>query len=104
MPRECYLYAIPYKYYEEDRIRRYGFHGTSHKYVAQKGCKMTGLDFEKSKVITCHIGNGASITAIKDGKSFDTSMGFTTVDGLMMGTRSGEIDPAYCSTSWTKRG
>lgn len=93
MPRESFLYAIPYKYYEEMRVRRYGFHGTSHKYVAQKACEMTGLDFQTAKIITCHIGNGASITAIKDGKSFDTSMGFTPVDGLMMGTRSGTIDP-----------
>lgn len=92
MPMETYLYAIPYKYYEEFRIRRYGFHGTSHKFVAQKACDMLGLEFEKSKIITCHIGNGASVTAIKDGKSFDTSMGFTPVDGLMMGTRCGAID------------
>lgn len=93
MPRETYLYAIPYKYYEDMRIRRYGFHGTSHKYVAEKACEMTGLDFENSKIITCHIGNGASVTAIKNGKSYDTSMGFTPVDGLMMGTRCGSIDP-----------
>ncbi|MEG1954504.1 MAG: acetate kinase [Mucinivorans sp.] len=92
MPKESYLYAIPYKYYEDLRVRRYGFHGTSHKYVAQKACQMTGLDFEHSKIITCHIGNGASITAIKNGKSFDTSMGFTPVDGLMMGTRCGSVD------------
>lgn len=93
MPKESYLYALPYRYYEDLRIRRYGFHGTSHKYVAQKACEMTGVDFENSKIITCHIGNGASITAIKNGKSYDTSMGFTPVDGLMMGTRSGTIDP-----------
>lgn len=93
MPPESYLYAIPYKYYEEMRIRRYGFHGTSHKFVAQKACEQTGLEFETSKIITCHIGNGASVTAIKNGKSIDTSMGFTPVDGLMMGTRSGTIDP-----------
>ncbi|MEG2866084.1 MAG: acetate/propionate family kinase, partial [Mucinivorans sp.] len=86
-------YAIPYNYYEDMRVRRYGFHGTSHKYVAQKACEMTGLDFETAKIITCHIGNGASVTAIKNGKSIDTSMGFTPVDGLMMGTRSGLIDP-----------
>lgn len=92
MPRETYLYPIPYKYYEELRIRRYGFHGTSHKYVAQKAAEMAGLDFENSKIITCHIGNGASLTAIKNGKSYDTSMGFTPVDGLMMGTRCGAID------------
>ena len=94
MPRENYLYAIPYKYYEDYRIRKYGFHGTSHKYVAQKGCKLAGLDFEKSRVITCHIGNGASVTAIRNGKSVDTSMGFTPVDGLVMGTRSGSVDPS----------
>lgn len=93
MPQESYLYAIPYKYYEDYRIRRYGFHGTSHKYVAQKACEMTGLPFCQAKIITCHIGNGASVTAIKDGKSVDTSMGFTPVDGLMMGTRTGSIDP-----------
>lgn len=93
MPRESYLYAIPYRYYEDYRIRRYGFHGTSHKFVAQKACDMTGLDFNNSKIVTCHIGNGASITSILNGKSVDTSMGFTPVDGLMMGTRSGTIDP-----------
>lgn len=93
MPREAFLYAIPYKYYEEHRVRRYGFHGTSHKFVAQKACAMVGLDFEKSNIITCHIGNGGSVTAIKNGKSIDTSMGFTPVDGLMMGTRCGTVDP-----------
>lgn len=93
MPAKNYIYAIPYKYYEEYKVRRYGFHGTSHKFVAQKACAMTGIDFENSKIITCHIGNGASVTAILDGKSFDTSMGFTPVDGLVMGTRCGLIDP-----------
>ena len=93
IPAKNYLYALPYKYYEDYRIRRYGFHGTSHKFVAKKACDICGLDFEKSKVITCHIGNGASVTAILNGKSFDTSMGFTPVDGLIMGTRTGEIDP-----------
>lgn len=104
MPRENYLYAIPYKYYEEMRIRRYGFHGTSHKYVAQKACEMVGLDFEKSKIITCHIGNGASITAIENGKSINTSMGFTPVDGLMMGTRCGSIDPGVVLYIMDKEG
>ncbi len=94
MPKENFLYALPYEYYEQKRIRKYGFHGTSHKYVAQKACEMVGLDFETSKVITCHIGNGASITAIENGKSIDTSMGFTPVDGLMMGTRCGMVDPS----------
>ena len=90
---DVYLYAIPYKYYEDMRIRRYGFHGTSHKYVAQKACELAGLDFDKAKIITCHLGNGCSVCSIREGKSFDTSMGFTPVDGLMMGTRSGTIDP-----------
>ncbi len=93
IPAKNYLYAIPYKYYEHDRVRKYGFHGTSHSFVAKRACAMTGLDFNASKIITCHIGNGASVTAIMNGKSFDTSMGFTPVDGLVMGTRCGEIDP-----------
>ncbi len=104
MPRESYLYAIPYKYYEEHRIRRYGFHGTSHKYVAQKACALVGLDFHNSKIITCHIGNGASVTAIRNGKSVDTSMGFTPVDGLMMGTRCGTIDPGVLLYIMEKEG
>lgn len=94
IPPVNYLYAIPYEYYEVDHVRKYGFHGTSHKFVAEKACEMTGLDINNSKLITCHIGNGASITAIKNGKSYDTSMGFTPVDGLIMGTRSGNIDPS----------
>ncbi len=93
MPAKAFIYGLPYKYYEQYRVRRYGFHGTSHKFVAQQGCALTGLDFEHSKLVTCHIGNGGSITAILNGKSVDTSMGFTPVDGLVMGTRSGEIDP-----------
>ncbi|MGI6478343.1 MAG: acetate/propionate family kinase [Salinivirgaceae bacterium] len=93
MPDKAYLFAVPYEYYDKYKIRRYGFHGTSHKFVAEKCCKMKGVDFEKVNIITCHLGNGASIAAIKKGKSFDTSMGFTPVDGLMMGTRSGSVDP-----------
>lgn len=93
MPRAAYLYPLPYRYYEENRIRRYGFHGTSHKFVAQKACAMVGLDFSRAKIITCHIGNGVSITAIDGGRSIDTSMGFTPLDGLMMGTRCGSVDP-----------
>lgn len=93
MQRHVYLYAIPLRYYEEYKIRRYGFHGTSHKYVAQKACKMLGVDAGAVNIVTCHLGNGASITSIKQGKSYDTSMGFTPVDGLVMGTRSGAIDP-----------
>jgi len=92
MPPYSYLYAIPYEYYEKYGIRRYGFHGTSHKYVAIKACKLTGLDFYNSKIITNHLGNGSSIAAILNGKSIDTSMGFTPVEGLMMGTRCGDID------------
>ena len=92
MPPESFLYAIPYEYYLKHKVRRYGFHGTSHKYVAEKACKFLGLDFYNSKLITCHLGNGASIAAIKDGKSHDTSMGFTPVEGLIMGTRVGNLD------------
>lgn len=93
MPDYAYMYAIPYEYYEKYRIRKYGFHGTSHKYVAEKACRLLGMDFHKSKIITCHLGNGASITAVENGRSIDTSMGFTPVDGLIMGTRTGEVDP-----------
>ncbi len=93
MPKHAYLYAIPYKYYENLKVRKYGFHGTSHKFVAKKACKLAGLEYSKSKIITCHLGNGASIAAIKNGESVDTSMGFTPVDGLIMGTRCGNIDP-----------
>jgi acetate kinase len=93
MQQHVYLYAIPYRYYEKYKIRRYGFHGTSHRYVAQKACKILGLDFNSVNIVTCHLGNGASIASIKQGKSCDTSMGFTPVDGLVMGTRSGAIDP-----------
>lgn len=92
MPAEAYMYPIPYEYYEKYKIRRYAFHGTSHKFVAQKACKILGLDFNKVNIITCHLGNGASIAAIKQGKSIDSSMGFTPVEGLMMGTRVGDID------------
>lgn len=93
MPAKSYLYALPYETYEKLRVRRYGFHGTSHKFVAEKACELTGLPFDKSRIITCHIGNGASVTAILNGKSYTTSMGFTPVDGLVMGTRCGEVDP-----------
>ena len=88
----AYVYALPYKYYEDYRIRRYGAHGTSHQYVSQRGAKLAGLDLENSKIITCHIGNGSSVTAIKDGKVVDTSMGFTPLEGMIMGTRCGSID------------
>lgn len=92
MPAYSYLYPIPYEYYEKHKIRRYGFHGTSHKYVATKACRFLTKDFSQAKVITCHLGNGSSIAAISNGKSMDTSMGFTPLEGLMMGTRSGDVD------------
>lgn len=92
MPKEAYLYAIPYEYYEKYNIRRYGFHGTSHKFVAQKACDILGKNWESMKIITCHLGNGASITAIDKGRSVETSMGFTPIEGLMMGTRAGDLD------------
>jgi acetate kinase len=92
MPAHSYLYGIPYEFYTKYKVRRYGFHGTSHKFVAEKGCELLGLDWKKLKIITCHLGNGASITAIDHGKSVDTSMGFTPVEGLIMGTRTGDLD------------
>ena len=92
MPKEAYTYAIPYKYYEENHVRRYGFHGTSHKFVAEKACGILGWNIEDKKIITCHLGNGASICAIDGGKSVDTSMGFTPNEGLVMGTRTGDLD------------
>lgn len=88
----AYMYALPWEYYEKYRVRRYGAHGTSHQYVCQRGAKLAGLDLENSKIITCHLGNGSSITAIKDGKVVDTSMGFTPLEGMIMGTRCGNID------------
>ncbi len=94
MPAKAYLYPIPYKYYSVNKIRRYGFHGTSHQYVSQKAAEYLGKDIKDLKIICCHIGNGASITAIDKGKSVDTSMGFTPLEGLMMGTRCGDLDPA----------
>ena len=92
MPAYSYMYALPYSLYTQHKIRRYGFHGTSHKFVSQRAAEMLGLDYNNSKIITCHLGNGASIAAIKDGKSMDTSMGLTPVEGLMMGTRVGDLD------------
>jgi acetate kinase len=92
IPAINYLYAIPAEYYDKYRVRKYGFHGTSHKYVAKIGAELAGLDINNSKIITCHIGNGGSVTAILNGKSFDTSMGFSPLDGLVMGTRCGSID------------
>jgi acetate kinase len=94
MPEEAYIYALPYELYEEMGIRRYGFHGTSHKYVSERVAALTGKSLEGTKIVTCHLGNGASVTAIKDGKSVETSMGMTPLEGLVMGTRCGDIDPA----------
>lgn len=93
MPAKAYMYALPYEDYKKYGVRRYGFHGTSHRYVSRRACEFLGLDYEKQRIITCHIGNGASITAIKDGLSVDTSMGLTPTEGLMMGTRVGDVDP-----------
>ena len=92
MPDYAYSYAIPYEYYEKYAVRRYGFHGTSHKFVAEKACKLAGLDINNSKIVTCHLGNGGSVTAVLNGKSVDTSMGFTPVEGVVMGTRCGNLD------------
>ena len=94
MPPESYIYALPYEYYTKHGIRRYGFHGTSHKYVAERAAEILNVDIEDLKLITCHLGNGASVSAIKRGKCIDTSMGFTPLEGLVMGTRCGDIDPA----------
>jgi acetate kinase len=97
MSQESYMYALPYEYYEKYKIRRYGFHGTSHKYVSKQASEMLGIPIENLRIVTCHLGNGSSITAIKGGKSMDTSMGFTPLDGLPMGTRAGNLDPAIIS-------
>ncbi len=93
MPPKAYMYALPYKYYIIDHVRRYGFHGTSHRYVSKRVCDFLGVDYEQQKVICCHIGNGGSITAVQNGKSIDTTMGLTPTEGLMMGTRCGDLDP-----------
>lgn len=94
MPAEAYMYAVPYKYYENNNIRRWGAHGTSHRFVSARVCEVLGVKPEEVRIITCHIGNGASISAIKYGKCVDTSMGLTPLEGLMMGTRSGDVDPS----------
>lgn len=97
MPPEAYMYPIPYEYYEKYQLRRYGFHGTSHKYVSQKCAELMGRDIKELKIITVHCGNGSSITAVKNGKSVDTSMGLTPLEGIIMGTRSGSVDPTVVS-------
>ena len=94
MPKEAYLYGLPYEYYEKYQVRRYGFHGTSHSYVSKRAAELLGKNYEDLKIIVCHLGNGASISAVKNGKCVDTSMGLTPLEGLIMGTRSGDIDPA----------
>lgn len=94
MEARAYMYGVPYEWYEKHKVRRYGFHGTSHKYVSQRTAEFLGLDYKNSKIIVCHLGNGASISAVKNGKCVDTSMGLTPLEGLIMGTRSGDLDPA----------
>jgi len=104
MPPKAYMYALPYEYYEEDKVRRYGFHGTSHKYVSQRAAAMLGKPIEDLKIVTCHLGNGSSICAVDGGKSVDTSMGFTPLAGLPMGTRSGDVDPGILQYLMNKHG
>lgn len=104
MPRTAYIYPLPYEYYDKYKVRRYGFHGTSHKYVSQRAAAMMGKDIKDLKLITCHLGNGASICAIEGGKSVATSMGFTPLEGLIMGTRCGDIDPAIVTYIMNKEG
>lgn len=94
MPEEAYLYGLPYEYYQKYKIRRYGFHGTSHSYVSGRAAEVLGKSYENLRIIVCHLGNGASVSAVKNGRCVDTSMGLTPLEGLMMGTRSGDIDPA----------
>ncbi|BFK47071.1 MAG: acetate kinase [Alistipes sp.] len=104
IPAVNYMYALPHAYYEKYRVRKYGFHGTSHKYVAKAGAELAGLDFHNSRIITCHIGNGGSVTAILNGKSYDTSMGFSPLDGLVMGTRCGQVDASAITFIGEKEG
>ena len=104
IPAVNYMYALPHAYYDKYRVRKYGFHGTSHRYVARVGAELAGLDFLRSKIITCHIGNGASVTAVLDGKSFDTAMGFSPLDGLVMGTRCGQVDASAVTYIGEKEG
>lgn len=104
IPAINYMYALPYEYYTKYSIRKYGFHGTSHKFVSREGAKLAGLDINNSKIITCHIGNGGSVTAVLNGKSYDTSMGFSPVDGLIMGTRCGNVDPSAVTYIGEKEG
>ncbi|MBR2358811.1 MAG: acetate kinase [Bacteroidaceae bacterium] len=104
MPAHAYMYAVPYELYEKYGVRRYGFHGTSHRYVSQRVCEYLGIPVEGSRIITCHVGNGGSISAVKDGKCIDTTMGLTPLEGLMMGTRSGDIDGGAVTFIMEKEG
>ena len=94
MPEKAFIYGLPYEYYENYKVRRYGFHGTSHSYVSKRTAEIIGKPYDEMKIIVCHLGNGASVSAVDCGKSVDTSMGLTPLEGLVMGTRSGDIDPA----------
>ena len=102
MPPKAYMFGVPYEYYEKYAIRKYGFHGTSHRYVSQRLAQLMGRDIKDMKIVTCHLGNGSSITAVDGGKSIDTSMGFTPLDGVIMGTRSGAVDPSVITYIWEK--
>lgn len=93
IPEYAYIYGLPYEYYEKDKVRKYGFHGTSHRYVSKVGAELAGLDINDSNIITCHLGNGSSISAVKNGRVIDTTLGMTTIDGVLMGTRCGAVDP-----------
>ena len=104
MPKKAYIYALPYEYYEKYKVRKYGFHGTSHKYVSERAADLLGKPYDKLKIVTCHLGNGSSIAAVNCGKTVDTSMGFTPLDGLAMGTRCGTIDPAVVTFLMNKEG
>lgn len=104
MPEEAYLYGLPYHYYEDYKVRRYGFHGTSHSYVSHRAAELLGQNYEDLKIIVCHLGNGASVSAVKHGKCVDTSMGLTPLEGLIMGTRCGDIDPAIIEFLCNKEG
>jgi len=104
MPKKAYMYGLAYEYYEDYKIRKYGFHGTSHSFVSKRLIEILGKEGQDSKVIICHLGNGSSITAVQNGKSVDTSMGFTPLDGLIMGTRTGSIDPAVVQYIADKKG
>ena len=104
MPEKAFMYALPYEYYEKFKVRRYGFHGTSHRYVSKRVCDFLGIKPEGTKIITAHVGNGGSLAAIKDGKCVDTTMGMTPAEGLMMGTRAGEVDPGMLPYVFSKGG